>query len=241
MTKKGPGLTEIIASARLTRRALVALAATAPICAWAQGEPGAVALTLRQAIERVWLAYQCQKYIALDVIDIEAVLSGRSVLACCASGYGPERANMAAQRALSHFAESARVADGALVLVSAAAPHFKLWESRAAMNRVRAALPRRASVIYATLPAHRRDGRLEVTLLLACQSQRICSIATVAPARERSAAPLRKQLEEQARLQLPPDGRRTNPSVPKGHPVLCFGNHREAAPSRCTTRKTHER
>jgi cell division GTPase FtsZ len=185
-------VTDIIPISRVTRRTLLALAATAPIYDWAQGEPGAVAITLRKALQRVWLAYQAQKHIALDVVDVEAVLSGRSVLACCASGFGPERANMAAQCALSHFAESARVADGALVLVSAAAPHFKLWESRAAMNSVRAALPRRASVIYATLPGHRRDGRVEVTLLLAWQSQGICSIPTVELAHERSGAVLRK-------------------------------------------------
>jgi cell division GTPase FtsZ len=172
-------VTDIILKARVTRRALLALTATAPICDWAQGESGAVAITLRQALQRVWLAYQVQKYIALDVVDVEAVLSGRSVLACCASGFGPERANIAAQCALSHFVESAHVADGALVLVSAAPPDFKLWESRAAMNSVRAALPRRASVIYATLPGHREDGRLEVTLLLAWKDRvfRSCAAA----------------------------------------------------------------
>jgi hypothetical protein len=82
------------------------------------------------------------------------------------------------------------------VLVSAAAPHFKLWESRAAMNSVRAALPRRASVIYAALPGHRQDGRLEVTILLAWESQVAPSFAMAGPVPERSGAVCRKFLED---------------------------------------------
>jgi hypothetical protein len=148
-----------------------ALPATSGVCGSTRTlRPPLLELTSAVIRERIGLALDLQALfaVAIDQIDIDALMTNRQVYATTGKGKGENRGRDAALHAVMRHGPAFQSAAGSLLLLGVRPRALRFSDLAAARRAVRTAGAGGHQFIYAAYPdRHLLDGQVEATLIAA--------------------------------------------------------------------------